>query len=75
MLFDAAVVGQWFGGTYDRTTEHFWAPERNFDPRRLSWAWHNSPTGYRVPYIGQWRLLNVHVHSKHLVNFMSTPNS
>lgn len=74
LLFDAEVVGQWYGGTWAKPGEQLWWPSRIFDPRSLKWIWKDSPNGHRVPYLGPHRLLNMHCHSKRLMFFMSPVN-
>jgi hypothetical protein len=74
LIFDACVLGQYFGGTYAKPNASHWESNRLMDPRgeTLSWRFLNPKT--RIPYIRNQRIANIHVHSKRLEQFSSLGN-
>ena len=75
IIFDASVLGQYFGGNFENPDASFWAPKRLMDPRGLSLEWHSSEfDDLKRPYIKGTQIVNIHVHSKRLERFSSFGN-
>lgn len=79
-VFDAAAVGQYLGGIDPRNsagaeTAGFINETCVFDPSRYRYRWRSDERGRRVPTMadagGEYRLVNLHVHSKALERFAS----
>lgn len=72
VIFDACVLGQYFGGTHARPDSPHWERNRLVDPRGLLIEWRNSDEdNLRRPYIKNIQIINLHVHSKKLYKFSS----
>lgn len=75
IIFDASVLGQYFGGNFENPDASFWAPKRLMDPRGLALEWHSSEfDDLKRPYIKGTQIMNIHVHSKRLERFSSFGN-
>jgi hypothetical protein len=75
IIFDACVLGQYFGGTFTKPDAQYWEPQRLVDPRGLSLEWqYNKLSKYKRPYIKGIQIINLHVHSKQLHKFSSLNN-
>ena len=77
-LFDAAALGQYFGGIDPRNGSSkpgFVNEDCLFNPVRLMFEWEFDQKGRDVPFacFGQtrYRINNLHVHSKNLKAFRS----
>ena len=73
-IFDGCVLGQYFGGRFGEPSIPYWHESRQFDPRGQQLWWQVKSTAsfkVRVPYMGNVRILNLHVHSKRLDLFTS----
>ncbi|CAF0926658.1 unnamed protein product [Adineta steineri] len=71
LIFDACVLGQYFGGTYAKPNKPHWESNRLLDPRGETLSWRLLDQQIRVPYIKNRRITNIHVHSKRLNQFAS----
>ena len=72
IIFDACVIGQYFGGTFSRPNQTHWEENRLFDPRGTVLRWHqDSRDKLKRPFIRDIRIVNIHVHSKQLEQFSS----
>lgn len=79
VLYDAAAMGQFFGGLhYDPAARHFepQRPWRELQHKTLTWRPclyrdDSDPVKYRCPWIDDMRIANLHVHSKQLARFSS----
>jgi len=74
IIFDACVLGQYFGGTYAKPNASHWEPTRLLDPRGETLSWRSLNSKIRVPFIRNQRIANIHVHSKRLEDFSSLGN-
>ena len=71
IIFDSCVLGQYFGGRYSRPEIPFWDSTHTLDPRGHLLIWKKLDHRRRVPFILGFRIVNIHVHSKHLEQFSS----
>lgn len=73
IIFDACVLGQYFGGTFGRPNVPHWEENRLVDPRGdiLDWQ-ENTENKLKRPYIRGRHIVNIHVHSKQLEKFSSS---
>lgn len=71
IIFDACVLGQYFGGTYAKPNVSHWEPTRLMDPRNETLSWRYLNSQIKIPYIKNQRIANIHVHSKRLEKFSS----
>ena len=72
IIFDACVLGQYFGGNFENPNAPYWEKNRNIDPRGLSLDWRPNELGsVKTPYIKGVKIINIHVHSKRLERFSS----
>jgi hypothetical protein len=74
LIFDACVLGQYFGGTYEKPNASHWETNRLVDPRGETLSWRSLNPETKVPYIRNRRIANIHVHSKRLEQFSSLGN-
>lgn len=72
IIFDACVLGQYYGGRYSKPGIPYWEPSRLLDPRALKLVWKEIGGKKRVPIILDFRIVNIHVHSKVLALFSSS---
>ncbi len=77
-IFDAAAIGQYLGGISPRNGSGppgFINETCFFNPSYLSFTWKEDFKGRWVPYIiyknAEYRINNLHIHSKNLDNFYS----
>lgn len=73
-IFDSCAIGQYFGGTYGNPEEPFWQSDRQLDPRGMTLWWKqviHSGIQFRLPYLDNLQIHNLHIHSKQLSRFMS----
>lgn len=74
-LFDAAALGQFFGGTPDGCPSGFRNPHCVFDPMDFKYSWEKDNQNRWVPYLHyldkKYRVNNLHVHVKELEPFLS----
>ncbi|CAM2729959.1 unnamed protein product [Rotaria socialis] len=76
IIFDACVLGQYFGGTFSNPNQKHWEMNRLVDPRGLLLDWRPSEHGaHKHPYIIGIKIANIHVHSKKLARFSSIRGS
>ncbi|CAF2746312.1 unnamed protein product [Rotaria sp. Silwood2] len=76
IIFDACVLGQYFGGTYAAPNTPHWEKNRLIDPRGLALEWRSSPLkNLKLPYIKGIQIINLHIHSKRLQKFSSAGNN
>jgi hypothetical protein len=71
IIFDACVLGQYFGGSYSMPDIPYWEPTRLIDPRGHELIWKKFGHQRRVPFIFGFQIVNIHVHSKQLERFSS----
>jgi hypothetical protein len=74
LIFDACVLGQYFGGTYANPNDSFWDSGRLVDPRGEKLSWRPLNQQMKVPFIRNHLIANIHVHSKRLEQFSSFGN-
>lgn len=73
IIFDACVLGQYFGGTFARPNVPHWEENRLIDPRGNVLEWRMSlQDKLKRPFIRGIRIVNIHVHSKQLEKFSSS---
>lgn len=77
-IFDAAAIGQYLGGIdpfNGHSTPGFINESCVFNPSLLSYEWIEDDKGRKVPYAvyanKKFRINNIHVHSKNLLQFAS----
>ena len=72
IIFDACVLGQYFGGTFSQPNNSYWDRDRLVDPRGKVLEWREDKNNrLKMPYIDAVRIINIHVHSKQLPRFFS----
>lgn len=75
MLFDGAAVGQYIGGVDPRNaggdTRGFINETTVFRCDRARVEWRTADDGLRRPYLNNYPLVNLHIHSKDLRRWMS----
>ena len=75
IIFDACVLGQWFGGIHTAPGSQYWLETRLVDPRKKTIEWRKDPIdGLKRPFIDNISVINLHIHSKQLEKFSSTRN-
>jgi hypothetical protein len=73
IIFDACVLGQYFGGTFAQPNLPHWEQNRLVDPRGEILRWYESPVDrLKRPLIRDIHIVNIHVHSKQLEKFASS---
>lgn len=80
-VFDAAALGQWVGGIdllhSEKDTRGFVNETAEYNPDMFNFAWGADTQGRTVPVVEyhgvQYRVLNLHMHSKRLYPFLSVP--
>lgn len=74
-IFDAAALGQYFGGTSEKVGFGFISKSCIFNPSFLQYEWLVDSKGRKVPYAlyneKKYRINNLHVHCKNLKQFAS----
>jgi len=79
-IFDAAALGQYLGGVDSRNspepdTRGFINETAVFDPSHYAYRWKVDAAGRRVPRVvlaeREWKILDLHVHSKTMAPFIS----
>eukprot|EP01135_Chromosphaera_perkinsii_P009482 Nk52_evm25s1763 gene=Nk52_evmTU25s1763 len=73
-LYDAAVLGQFYAGTYAKPTESHWEENRLMDPRQIPLEWRSESDthpGLHRPFVDGHLVVNLHVHSKNLQGWSS----
>jgi len=75
LIFDACVLGQYFGGTYAYPNQSHWEANRLIDPRGMVLEWKILSGKIKIPYIKSRRIINIHVHSKQLEKFSSADDN
>ena len=80
-LFDAAAIGQYLGGIDPNngpSQPGFINESCVFQPNRLQFEWLQDEAGRWIPFANyrdqQWRINNLHIHSKQLQPFYSLRN-
>jgi hypothetical protein len=76
-IFDAACIGQFLGGIDPRNsnsvnTVGFINETSVVKPNLLNIHWMHTSEGLKVPYAGNTRINNLHIHSKNLQAFSSS---
>jgi len=71
IIFDACVLGQYYGGRFSVPGIPYWESSRLVDPRGQILDWRRYTGSFRVPFIRELRIVNLHVHSKVLTSFES----
>lgn len=72
IIFDACVIGQYFGGTFSEPNVSYWHHSRLIDPRGKILEWRKDKIDQlKKPFINSLRIVNLHVHSKELKRFSS----
>lgn len=77
-IFDAAAIGQYLGGIDPRNgvcKPGFINEECIFNPTHFTFHWQEDDQGRKIPLItyqgSQWKINNLHIHSKNLKQFKS----
>lgn len=78
-IFDAAAIGQFLGGAHDKRLGPGFINETClFNPSLLTYEWQTDELGRKVPFAvfesRKFRINNLHIHCKHLVQFSSLKN-
>ena len=74
VLYDAAAIGQFFGGLHwNPKIRHFepQRPYRELQHRQLTWRPCSGRPSLRCPWIENYQIANLHIHSKDLIRFAS----
>lgn len=81
-IFDAAALGQYLGGIDPRngpSKPGFINESCIFDPSQFTFSWRLDSKKRKVPYLNyknmSWRIINLHIHSKNLIDFTSFSTS
>jgi hypothetical protein len=77
-IFDAAAIGQYLGGTdpwHGHSNPGFINESCVFNPTNFKFLWKKDEQGRKIPIIEyqnqQWKINNLHIHSKNLSQFKS----
>ena len=80
-FWDALQYGQFIGGTNPARHEpirHYVNTDCSFLTSQFTYSWYTTKNGLRIPQVerhgNKWLLYNIHVHSKDLEPFLSTPS-